>query len=77
MFAYLNKSDIGSGLLYYRKQHAIYLGALEQRVQDGRDVDATESTKQPGEHEVERQLWRQAWCIGPHRSYSGESRVLS
>jgi hypothetical protein len=34
-------------------------------------------TMQPGEHEVERQVWRQAWCIGPRRSYNGESRVPS
>jgi hypothetical protein len=46
-------------------------------VQGDRDVDATKRRMQPGEHEVERQLWRQAGCIGPRRSYNEESRVLS
>jgi hypothetical protein len=52
VYAYLSDmSDIASGLLYYRKQHEVYLDALMRRGLDDRDVDATESTKQPGEHE--------------------------
>lgn len=70
-------SDIANGLLYYRKQHEVCEDALMRRELDDQDVDATGSTKQPGEHEVGRQVWRQAWCIGPRRSYSGESRAPS